>query len=47
MFFPFPEDARCNAERQAVEFGVEIGGRNLCEDSGSGANYSPSGEGAR
>jgi hypothetical protein len=27
-----------------VEFGAEIGGRNLCEDSGSDANYSPSGE---
>jgi hypothetical protein len=25
MFFAFPEDARWNAERQAVEFGVEIG----------------------
>jgi hypothetical protein len=25
MFFPCPEDARWNAERQAVEFGVEIG----------------------
>jgi hypothetical protein len=25
MFFTFPEDARRNAERQAVEFGVEIG----------------------
>jgi hypothetical protein len=25
MFFSFPEDARWNAERQAVEFGVEIG----------------------
>jgi hypothetical protein len=25
MFFTFPEDARWNAERQAVEFGVEIG----------------------
>jgi hypothetical protein len=24
MFFTFPEDARGNAERQAVEFGVEI-----------------------
>jgi hypothetical protein len=24
-FFTFPEDARWNAERQAVEFGVEIG----------------------
>jgi hypothetical protein len=24
MFFTFPEDARWNAERQAVEFGVEI-----------------------
>jgi hypothetical protein len=23
--FPFPEDTRWNAERQAVEFGVEIG----------------------
>jgi hypothetical protein len=26
MFFTFPEDAPWNAERQAVEFGVEIGG---------------------
>ena len=26
MFFSFPEDAHWNAERQAVEFGVEIGG---------------------
>ena len=26
MFFTFPEDARWNADRQAVEFGVEIGG---------------------
>jgi hypothetical protein len=26
MFFTFPEDARWNAEGQAVEFGVEIGG---------------------
>ena len=25
MLFRFPEDARWNAERQAVEFGVEIG----------------------
>jgi hypothetical protein len=25
MFFAFPDDARWNAERQAVEFGVEIG----------------------
>jgi hypothetical protein len=25
MFFTSPEDARWNAERQAVEFGVEIG----------------------
>ncbi|HJU17625.1 MAG TPA: DUF1488 family protein [Stellaceae bacterium] len=25
MFFTFPEDARWNAERQEVEFGVEIG----------------------
>ena len=25
MFFSFPEDARWNVERQAVEFGVEIG----------------------
>jgi len=25
MFFTFPEDGRWNAERQAVEFGVEIG----------------------
>jgi hypothetical protein len=25
MFFTFPEDVRWNAERQAAEFGVEIG----------------------
>jgi hypothetical protein len=25
MFFTFPEDARWDVERQAVEFGVEIG----------------------
>ena len=25
MFFTFPEDAHWNADRQAVEFGVEIG----------------------
>jgi hypothetical protein len=25
MFFTFPEDAHWNTERQAVEFGVEIG----------------------
>ena len=25
MFFTFPEDASWNADRQAVEFGVEIG----------------------
>ena len=25
MFFTFPENAHWNAERQAVEFGVEIG----------------------
>jgi hypothetical protein len=25
MFFAFPEDARWNADRQVVEFGVEIG----------------------
>jgi hypothetical protein len=25
MFFTFPEDARCDADRQAVEFGVKIG----------------------
>ena len=25
MFFTFPEDARWNAKRPAVEFGVEIG----------------------
>jgi hypothetical protein len=24
MFFTFPDDARWNAERQAVEFGVEM-----------------------
>ena len=40
-----PEVARWNAKRQSVEFGVEVGGCNLCEDSGSGANYSLSGEG--
>ena len=28
MFFTFPEDARWDAERQAVEFGVEIGEYN-------------------
>ena len=28
MFFTFPEDARWNVERQAVEFGVEIGEYN-------------------
>ena len=27
MFFAFPEDAHWNAERQAVEFGGEIGSR--------------------
>jgi hypothetical protein len=36
MFLTIPEDARWNAERQAVEFGVEIGDRDLCEDIGSG-----------
>ena len=25
MFFTFPDDARWNAEQQAVEFGIEIG----------------------
>jgi hypothetical protein len=25
MFFTFPEDARWNADRQAVEFGIELG----------------------
>ena len=25
MFFVFPDDARWNADRQALEFGVEIG----------------------
>jgi hypothetical protein len=25
MFFTFPENVRCDAERQAVEFGVSIG----------------------
>jgi hypothetical protein len=25
LFFTFPEDAHWNADRQAVEFGVEIG----------------------
>ena len=25
MLFSFPEDARWNADRQAIEFGVEIG----------------------
>jgi hypothetical protein len=25
MFFTFPEDGRWNAERQTVEFGVEVG----------------------
>ena len=25
MFFTFPENAHWNAERQSVEFGVEIG----------------------
>jgi hypothetical protein len=25
MFFTLPEDARWNADRRAVEFGVEIG----------------------
>jgi hypothetical protein len=35
MFFTFPEDARWNAERQAVEFGVEIGeyGWSGCRDA--------------
>jgi hypothetical protein len=28
MFFAFPEDARWSADRQAVEFGVEIGEYN-------------------
>jgi len=45
MLFALPEVARWDADRQAVEFGAELGGRKLCEDSGSGANYSPSGEG--
>jgi hypothetical protein len=36
MFLTIPEDARWNAERQAVEFGVEIRDRDLCEDIGSG-----------
>ena len=47
MLFTLPEVARWDADRQAVEFGAELGGRKLCEDSGSGANYSPSGEGER
>src|SRR4249920_1920311 len=25
MFFTFPEDAQWNADRQAVEFGIELG----------------------
>jgi hypothetical protein len=25
VFFAFPEDARWNADRHAVEFGIEIG----------------------
>jgi hypothetical protein len=29
MFFNFPEDARWNAERQAVEIEVEIGERGV------------------
>ena len=38
MFFTFPEDARWNAEQQAVVFGVEsiaerkLRGRQLTED---------------
>ena len=34
MFFTFPEDARWNAERQAVEFGVKIGEFGVCKDYG-------------
>jgi hypothetical protein len=30
MFFTFPEDARWNADRQAVEFGVSIGEYEGC-----------------
>src|SRR5438309_4588459 len=37
MLFSLPEVARWDADRQAVEFGAELGGRKLCEDSGSGA----------
>ena len=34
MFFTFPEDAHWNADRQAVEFGVEIGEyRGGCSDA--------------
>jgi hypothetical protein len=46
MFFTFPEDARWNADRQAVEFGVEIGeyrawsgSRGACSSA-----YYPSGQ---
>jgi hypothetical protein len=35
MLFTLPEDARWNAERQAVEFGVEIGEYHGASPSGS------------
>ena len=39
MFFTFPENANWNADRQAVEFGIEIG--NTWAPSGSaGACFS-------
>jgi hypothetical protein len=43
MFFTFPDDARWNADRQAVEFGVEIG--EYCSGPGSRASLSGSSAG--
>ena len=42
MFFAFPEDARWNAERQAVEFGGEIGEyRRLVRSGGASSKAAP------
>src|SRR5205814_1652690 len=43
----FPKAARWNAERQAVEFGVEIRAASYARTSAPGANYSPRERGDR
>jgi hypothetical protein len=47
MFSTFPEDARWNPEREAVEFGVEIGewsgSRGACFSGSCPSGHPPSG----